>query len=115
MDADEEGTDLPWDGEHVGELMLRGPWVASSYFDDPERSAVDRNGREFHVDLLVTRDAGQFTGRMRELRSPAPVSAELYLAAKAYERRERIEVARMTTLIESPSKCPGNFGNDGSQ
>jgi fatty-acyl-CoA synthase len=25
----------PWDGESSGELQVRGPWVASSYYDDP--------------------------------------------------------------------------------
>jgi fatty-acyl-CoA synthase len=29
--------ELPWDGEASGELQVRGPWVASSYYDD-ERS-----------------------------------------------------------------------------
>jgi acyl-CoA synthetase (AMP-forming)/AMP-acid ligase II len=28
--------DLPWDGEAMGELEVRGPWVASSYYDTPE-------------------------------------------------------------------------------
>jgi len=26
---------LPWDGEASGELQVRGPWIASSYYDDP--------------------------------------------------------------------------------
>lgn len=30
--SDEE---LPWDGETSGELQVRGPWIASSYYDDP--------------------------------------------------------------------------------
>ena len=29
--ADEQ----PWDGEATGELQVRGPWVAASYYDDP--------------------------------------------------------------------------------
>ena len=29
------GEELPWDGESSGELQVRGPWVASSYYDDP--------------------------------------------------------------------------------
>jgi fatty-acyl-CoA synthase len=29
--------ELPWDGEASGELQVRGPWVAASYYDD-ERS-----------------------------------------------------------------------------
>jgi fatty-acyl-CoA synthase len=32
-----ETGDLPWDGESVGELEVRAPWVASSYFDEPEQ------------------------------------------------------------------------------
>ena len=28
---DEEGNDLPWDGTHFGNLMVRGPWIASGY------------------------------------------------------------------------------------
>jgi fatty-acyl-CoA synthase len=26
---------LPWDGETSGELQVRGPWIASTYYDDP--------------------------------------------------------------------------------
>jgi fatty-acyl-CoA synthase len=28
--------DVPWDGESMGELEVRGPWVAAAYFDDDE-------------------------------------------------------------------------------
>ncbi|HEX7440317.1 MAG TPA: AMP-binding protein, partial [Caldimonas sp.] len=27
-----DGADLPWDGKASGELMVRGPWIISSYF-----------------------------------------------------------------------------------
>ena len=33
----EEGI-APWDGESIGELEIRGPWVASEYYDSPESS-----------------------------------------------------------------------------
>src|SRR5438874_4668367 len=33
--GDEE---IPWDGEAMGELEVRGPWVASSYYDTPEQA-----------------------------------------------------------------------------
>jgi fatty-acyl-CoA synthase len=33
--GDEE---LPWDGESMGELEVRGPWVASGYYDTPEQA-----------------------------------------------------------------------------
>ena len=39
----ESGEVLPWDGETMGELEVRGPWVASSYFSDEggDRFTVD--------------------------------------------------------------------------
>ena len=32
----DDGNDLPWDGSAMGELEVRGPWVASAYFDSPD-------------------------------------------------------------------------------
>jgi len=29
-----DGQELPWDGEAVGDLFVRGPWVARAYFKD---------------------------------------------------------------------------------
>ncbi len=34
----ESGDDLPWDGESRGELQVRGPWIARTYYND-ERAA----------------------------------------------------------------------------
>src|SRR5437879_11250929 len=34
---DGEGKDVAWDGQTMGELVARGPWVTASYFND-ERS-----------------------------------------------------------------------------
>jgi fatty-acyl-CoA synthase len=33
--VDELGKELPWDGETMGELQVRGPWVTSGYYHDP--------------------------------------------------------------------------------
>ncbi|MDA1128529.1 MAG: long-chain fatty acid--CoA ligase [Chloroflexi bacterium] len=33
--VDDEGNDLPWDGEQRGELLFKGPWIADSYYKDP--------------------------------------------------------------------------------
>ena len=30
--VDEQGRDLAWDGKRFGNLMVRGPWIAASYF-----------------------------------------------------------------------------------
>jgi fatty-acyl-CoA synthase len=31
-------SEIAWDGEAMGELEVRGPWVASSYYDTPEQA-----------------------------------------------------------------------------
>jgi fatty-acyl-CoA synthase len=31
-------AEVPWDGESMGELEVRGPWVASGYYDTPEQA-----------------------------------------------------------------------------
>ncbi|MEA2143614.1 MAG: hypothetical protein QOI64_2044 [Solirubrobacteraceae bacterium] len=32
---DDDGNEVPWDGEQTGELEVRGPWVARAYYNDP--------------------------------------------------------------------------------
>jgi fatty-acyl-CoA synthase len=31
----DDGQEVPWDGESTGELEVRGPWIASAYYNDP--------------------------------------------------------------------------------
>ncbi len=35
---DADGNEIPWDDEAMGELEIRGPWVASGYYDTPEQA-----------------------------------------------------------------------------
>jgi len=35
---DVDGKIVPWDGESMGELEIRGPWVAAGYYDTPEQA-----------------------------------------------------------------------------
>jgi fatty-acyl-CoA synthase len=30
--------DVPWDGDSMGELEVRGPWIASAYYETPEQA-----------------------------------------------------------------------------
>jgi fatty-acyl-CoA synthase len=38
--VDEAGNTLPDDGTSQGELYVRGPWVASAYYDNPDATAI---------------------------------------------------------------------------
>ncbi|OSP08360.1 fatty-acid--CoA ligase [Halorubrum ezzemoulense DSM 17463] len=48
---DEDGEEIPWDGEAFGELRIRGPWVTQEYFKRPEA-----NEEEFVDGWLKTGD-----------------------------------------------------------
>ncbi|WP_366922025.1 long-chain fatty acid--CoA ligase [Metallumcola ferriviriculae] len=36
--VNEDGNEVPWDGRSMGELLVRGPWIAKEYYKEPERS-----------------------------------------------------------------------------
>lgn len=47
---DEDGNEVDWDGKSTGELEVRGPWIASDYFEDPS------SPEKFHDGWLRTGD-----------------------------------------------------------
>jgi fatty-acyl-CoA synthase len=51
----DDGTEVPWDGETVGELETRGPWIARAYLDPEDESNRDR----FNDGWLRTGDVGR--------------------------------------------------------
>src|SRR5207253_2401420 len=55
--VDGEGRALPHDGAAVGELLVRGPWIISGYFENPEATAaaVEPDGW-FHTGDVVAID-----------------------------------------------------------
>jgi fatty-acyl-CoA synthase len=55
--CDEAGRELDWDGASVGELQVRGPWVASAYL----RPDDDANTRRFDRGWLRTGDLATIT------------------------------------------------------
>ncbi len=42
--VDENGDDLAQDGVAFGELLIRGPWIASEYYKDPRSSQTFQDG-----------------------------------------------------------------------
>ena len=69
--VDGEGRDLPWDGRSPGELLVRGPAVASGYYNDPEASAEAITGDGwFRTGDVATIDENamlQITDRTKDL------------------------------------------------
>ncbi|MFQ5592753.1 MAG: long-chain fatty acid--CoA ligase [Anaerolineae bacterium] len=53
--VDEEGNEVPWDGKSYGELQVRGPWIASSYYNDPRTADSFQDGW-FRTGDVVTID-----------------------------------------------------------
>ncbi|MCZ6856357.1 MAG: AMP-binding protein, partial [Gammaproteobacteria bacterium] len=49
---DEDFNRLPHDGEAVGEILIRGPWICSEYYHDPQPD-------KFHDGWLITGDVGK--------------------------------------------------------
>ena len=54
--SDDQGRLLPWDGETMGELEVRGPWVAASYVGDEGKDRWTSDGW-FKTGDVVTLDA----------------------------------------------------------
>ena len=54
--TDDSGAELPWDGESVGEIEVRGPWITGSYHRDPAPE-------KFHDGWLRTGDIGTLDDR----------------------------------------------------
>jgi fatty-acyl-CoA synthase len=66
--VDDAGKPLPWDGEAVGEIEVRGPWITASYYRDPSPEKFD-NGwlRTGDVGTVNSRGFIQITDRAKDV------------------------------------------------
>lgn len=68
--ADDEGNPMPWDGETVGEVQVRGPWIIRSYFRvEPNPGSFTPDGW-FRTGDVATMDPDgymQITDRTKDL------------------------------------------------
>jgi len=67
----DDGNELPHDGKSVGELLVRGPWIVSGYFEDDEatEAAVEPDGW-FHTGDVAAIDPDgyvQLTDRRKDV------------------------------------------------
>ncbi|MDY6817188.1 MAG: long-chain fatty acid--CoA ligase [Halobacteriales archaeon] len=52
----DDGETVAWDGEEYGELLIRGPWVTTEYYDDPEATEAAFDGEWLRTGDIVTVD-----------------------------------------------------------
>lgn len=58
--VDDDGREVAWDGRQMGELLLRGPWIAGEYYREPERSKEAFADGWLHTSDIVTVDEEGF-------------------------------------------------------
>jgi fatty-acyl-CoA synthase len=68
--VDDAGREQPWDGQAMGEIQVRGPWVIRSYYDNPEsadRFTADGWFRTGDVAVIDPEGYVQITDRTKDL------------------------------------------------
>ncbi|WP_313235098.1 long-chain fatty acid--CoA ligase [Sporosarcina ureae] len=64
-----ENGEVPWDGETMGELTVRGPWIASEYYKDERTEEAFKDGWLYTGDIAVMTEDGylKLTDRTKDL------------------------------------------------
>jgi fatty-acyl-CoA synthase len=64
-----EYGEVPWDNETMGELRLRGPWIASEYYKDERTAEAFKDGWLYTGDIAVRSKEGfiKITDRTKDL------------------------------------------------
>ncbi|MEK3936111.1 long-chain fatty acid--CoA ligase [Sporosarcina sp. FSL W7-1349] len=53
-----ENGEVPWDGKTMGELNVRGPWIASEYYKDERTAEAFKDGWLYTGDIAVMTEDG---------------------------------------------------------
>ncbi|MDT9755873.1 long-chain fatty acid--CoA ligase [Heyndrickxia coagulans] len=64
-----ENGEVPWDGKTMGELTVRGPWIADEYYCDERTQEAFRDGWLYTGDIAVVDQDGylKITDRTKDL------------------------------------------------
>ena len=67
--VDDEGRDLPWDGEQRGELLFKGATIAGEYYDDPRSTETFIDGWYHSGDIASIDENGfiQIGDRVKDM------------------------------------------------
>jgi fatty-acyl-CoA synthase len=53
-----EDGEVPWDGKTMGELTIKGPWIASEYYKDERSASAFKDGWLYTGDIAVMTEDG---------------------------------------------------------
>ncbi|WP_172372596.1 long-chain fatty acid--CoA ligase [Sporosarcina jiandibaonis] len=53
-----EDGEVPWDGKTMGELIIKGPWIASEYYKDERTANAFKDGWLYTGDIAVMTEDG---------------------------------------------------------
>lgn len=53
-----DNGEVPWDGKEMGELLLRGPWIADEYYEDERSNDSFKNGWLHTGDIATVDEEG---------------------------------------------------------
>ena len=64
-----ENGEVPWDGKTMGELTIRGPWIANAYYQDERTEEAFKDGWLYTGDIAVMTTDGyiKITDRTKDL------------------------------------------------
>ncbi|WP_433742469.1 long-chain fatty acid--CoA ligase [Falsibacillus pallidus] len=64
-----ENGEVPWDGNTMGELIIRGPWVAEEYYRDERSKSTFKDGWLYTGDIATINKQGciKITDRTKDL------------------------------------------------
>jgi len=67
--VDDEGAELAWDGRQRGELLFRGPWIASEYYNGPRTQDTFIDGWYHSGDIATVDQDGyiQIMDRVKDM------------------------------------------------
>jgi acyl-CoA synthetase (AMP-forming)/AMP-acid ligase II len=120
--VDGDGRELPWDGQHSGELMVRGPWVVEQYFKgeggDPlvrdeqgrgwfptgDVATIDSSGFMQITDRSkdVIKSGGEWIGSI-DLENIAMAHPAVAMAACIAARHEKWDERPLLVVVKKPN------------
>ncbi|PID15536.1 fatty-acid--CoA ligase [Sporosarcina sp. P34] len=104
-----EDGEVPWDGQTMGELTVRGPWIASEYYKDERTEEAFKDGWLYTGDIAVMTEDGylKLTDRTKDLiKSGGEWISSVDLENALMSHNDVYEAAVIAVPHEKWMECP---------